>query len=103
VASLAYAAPSGLWGWQAVLRASDDARTDRSLAPVYEPPAFAVVDWLAHRQIGRHIEVNAGLRNLFDAKYWEFARVGKVLSTDPQLDFYTEPGRSVQVGVTVRF
>lgn len=103
VASLTYAAPSGRWGWQSVLRASDDARTDRSLAPVHEPPAFAVIDWLAHRQIGRHVEVNAGLRNLFDAKYWEFSRVGKVLSTDSQLDFYTEPGRSAQMGVTVRF
>jgi len=43
--------------------------------------------------------VMLALLNALDRQHWAFARVRGVLADDPQLDFHSEPGRALLVGI----
>lgn len=67
----------------------------------FAAPGHAVLDLLAHWQIGDRTRLNLGLFNLADRRYWDAASVGGLAATSPVLDRYTRPGRSVSASVAV--
>jgi hemoglobin/transferrin/lactoferrin receptor protein len=64
-----------------------------------------VVDLQAWWRFGKRATLTLAVNNLFDKKYWLWGDVRQtgVTATDPGLDFYTQPGRTVAASVKVAF
>jgi len=77
-------------------------RIDSSSAPVFAPPSSQLIDLYARHLLGSRWTLDLALLNALDEKYWSYGKAAGLLSGDPQLDFHTEPGRALLVGVTLR-
>lgn len=67
----------------------------------FAPPGYGVADLLAHWDFAPGATVNAGVFNLADRKYWDWADVPGVAADSAVLDRYTRPGRNVGVSLAV--
>jgi len=104
VLALRYDAQSGRWGGELVTTAVDAKRdVDDSRVDLYETDGYVTLDLLAHLDLGRSFRVNAGLFNLTDADYIEWADVRGRTTADPLIPYYTRPGRSASVTLHWRF
>ncbi|HJU38722.1 MAG TPA: TonB-dependent receptor, partial [Tahibacter sp.] len=74
--------------------------------------AYTVVDVFGSLRVNEHLRVNAGVYNLFDERYYQWARIRNVTrgdfylygyATDYGIGRYSEPGRNVRVNVNVTF
>lgn len=104
VLGLNYAAGSGRWGAEFIgtgVRGKD--ALDQTAGALFAPPGHAVFDAFAWWQVHEQVRLNLGLFNLGDRRYWRWANVRGLAANTPNLGFYTQPGRSVSVGVDVRF
>jgi len=68
-------------------------------------PAFVVADLSAGYRLHRQATLYAGVRNLFDRKYWAWNDIrGLSLNGDaPNLDAYTAPGRSFNISLKFEY
>ncbi|WP_137925997.1 TonB-dependent hemoglobin/transferrin/lactoferrin family receptor [Cupriavidus sp. 2SB] len=80
-------------------------RTDDSRTQYFKPGGYGVVDLQAWWRFGKRATLTLAINNLFDKKYWLWGDVRQtgVTATDPGLDFYTQPGRTVAASVKVAF
>jgi hemoglobin/transferrin/lactoferrin receptor protein len=79
-------------------------RVDRSSADLFAPPGHVLFDLGLRQDFGHGITVDAAMLNVGDVRYWEWAALRGVLrNNNPAPSFYTGPGRSVAVTVTVGF
>ncbi|HNR23272.1 MAG TPA: TonB-dependent hemoglobin/transferrin/lactoferrin family receptor [Steroidobacteraceae bacterium] len=102
VIGFAWRAPSQRWGAELVTTFADSPRrVDDSLGEPFVPPSYTKVDLLADIAITPQLRLNAGLFNLTDEKYWEWADVSGRLASNRWLDRYTRPGRTA--GATIRY
>lgn len=102
VVGFAWRAPSQRWGAElATTFADGPTHVDDSLGVPFVPPAYTKVDLLADIEVTAQLRINAGVFNLTDEKYWEWADVNGRLAANTWLDRYTRPGRSV--GATIRY
>jgi hemoglobin/transferrin/lactoferrin receptor protein len=98
VLSLAYDSPAGVWSTELVTtvvaakHAVDDSRVD-----LYETDGYVTLDLLAHYDFGRGLRLQAGLFNLTDAEYIEWADVRGRPVGDPLIPYYTRPGRNLSL------
>jgi hemoglobin/transferrin/lactoferrin receptor protein len=99
-----YLAPGGRWSASAIGSWVDgkEGAVDTSTANVYAPPGYALLDLYGELRPGEGWTLTFALLNALDRQYWSFARVRGVLADDPQLDFHSEPGRALLVGVAWR-
>lgn len=67
----------------------------------FAPPGYAIADLLAHWDFAPGATINAGVFNLADRKYWDWADVPGVAADSAVLDRYTRPGRNVGVSLAV--
>ena len=67
----------------------------------FAPAGYGVADLLAHWDFAPGATVNAGVFNLTDRKYWDWADVPAVAADSAVLDRYTRPGRNVGVSLAV--
>ncbi len=67
------------------------------------PDSHTVVDLYGEFRLGEHLRLNAGLYNVADEKYWDWADVRGRRATDVAIDRYTRPGRSVSASLKVEF
>lgn len=74
--------------------------------------AYTVVDLFGSYRINQHLRVNAGVYNLFDERYYQWARIRNVTrgdfylygyATDDGIGRYSEPGRNLRVSVSWSF
>jgi hemoglobin/transferrin/lactoferrin receptor protein len=102
VLGLNWRAPSQRWGAELVTTFADSPRrVDDSLGAPFVPPSYTKIDLLADIALMPRLRFNAGLFNLTDERYWEWADVNGRLASTTGLDRYTRPGRSV--GATIRY
>ena len=104
VLALAYDAPSARWGGRFVataVEAKDD--VDDSREDLYETDGYVTLDVLAHVDFGRGLRLNAGVFNLTDEEYIEWADVRGRPAGDPLIPYYTRPGRNASVTLHWRF
>lgn len=102
VLGLIWRAPSQRWGAELVTTFADSPKhVDNSLGEPFVPPSYTKVDLLADIAVTPQLRVNAGVFNLTDEKYWEWADVSGRLASNTWLDRYTRPGRSA--GVTIKY
>jgi hemoglobin/transferrin/lactoferrin receptor protein len=95
VLSLRYDAGSGRWGGEIVTTAvADKRRVDRSRAELYATRSYFTLDLLGHLELTRGVTLTAGVFNLTDEAYIEWADVRGRPAGDPLIPYYTRPGRS---------
>lgn len=78
-------------------------RVDDSLGTPFRSPGYAVLDLLASYVPHPDWTLRAGVFNLGDRKYWEWADVRGRAYDDPAIDRYSAPGRSVNASVSYAF
>ncbi|MGE8666538.1 MAG: TonB-dependent hemoglobin/transferrin/lactoferrin family receptor [Achromobacter mucicolens] len=75
--------------------------------PDFKAPGYGVVDLMGYWRPAavKGLQVQAGVFNLFDKKYWEAINVPTAGATaiPRAVDWYTEPGRSVRVSLTYQY
>jgi hemoglobin/transferrin/lactoferrin receptor protein len=102
VLGLQYRPDGAHWGAELVTTTVErKRRIDQTAGPFFAPPGYVTVDLLADWRISERAAINAGVFNVTDRKYWEWADVRGRRVNDPTLDFYTHPGRSL--GAQLRF
>ena len=90
------------WGAEAVLTAvAAKDRVDTSAGPLFEPPGYALIDLLVWAEPWDGVRINAGLFNLADRRVWDWSSARGINPTTDDLAFFTRPGRSASVSVTV--
>ena len=95
VLGLRYDARSGRWGTEWMLTAVEaKTRVDDTPVDLYQSDGYATLDWVAHVQLRPGLTLNAGVFNLADARYIEWADVRGRAVGDPLIPYYTRPGRN---------
>jgi hemoglobin/transferrin/lactoferrin receptor protein len=67
------------------------------------PGGYGVMDISGWYTFGKATRLTAGINNLFDKKYVEWADVRDVAATSAVVDAYTQPGRNFKVSLTHSF
>ena len=83
-------------------------RADISEPKKFVSPLFFVTDISGGYRLGRHVIVYAGIRNLFDRKYWRWNDIRNLgdsvlLDGAANRDAYTEPGRSFNISAKFEY
>jgi hemoglobin/transferrin/lactoferrin receptor protein len=86
-------------------RASDDVIAGTA-TPLFSVPGSTVMDLSAYWNIGKHASLNAGVYNLGDKKYWDYASArglpaGTSAATVADIERYVRPGRNYAVNLKV--
>ena len=92
--------------WQARLKGTftdDWSERDESGGALFAPPGHAVFDVFLVRQLGGWAQLRAGITNLTDRTYWSWSDVRGLAPEDPVLPYIARPGRSVSVGIDMRW
>ncbi|WP_051711297.1 TonB-dependent hemoglobin/transferrin/lactoferrin family receptor [Andreprevotia chitinilytica] len=105
-----YARPQ--WGLDSTFTAAA-AKRHVSTSSYFQVPGYGVVDFSGWWSPIKDLRLTAGLYNLFDHKYWNSQDRAKnaqgggpgglMLASDPALDRYSQPGRSVRVAARWMF
>lgn len=102
--SIAYQAGSGAWRGELVTTAVAAKReVDRSRADLYRTGSYVTLDLLGQADLGHGLTLNAGVYNLTDQDYIEWADVRGRPVGDPLIPYYTQPGRNVSVTLHWRY
>ncbi|MDZ7937886.1 MAG: TonB-dependent receptor [Rhodoferax sp.] len=67
------------------------------------PAGYTVVDLSGWYNFSKATRLTAGINNLFDTKYVEWADVRDLTATSKVIDAYTQPGRNFKVSLTHSF
>lgn len=104
-AGAGYAGHDGRWSGQLLVTLVDgkQGEVDTSVADLWAPPGYGVLDLFATWDPRPGLTLRAALTNVLDRQYWSWSALRGVVATDPLLDFYTEPGRALLFGATLRF
>jgi hemoglobin/transferrin/lactoferrin receptor protein len=98
VAGVRFDASSGRWGSEIAVTAVEAKHdVDDSKVDLYETDGYVTIDWLANVSLGHGLSLNAGVFNLTDEAYIEWADVRGRAASDPLVPYYTRPGRNASV------
>ena len=103
VVGLAYS-PTEIWNAQLVLTAvAGQDRIDNTAATTafFAPAGYATVDLLGEYSFSDQLDMNFGVFNLTDRKYWEWGDVNGRETTDSALERLTRPG--INASVSIRY
>lgn len=98
---LGWTAPGGRA--TASLIATFTATAEATSATAFRTPAASVVDLHSSWNLTPRLRLFASLTNIANTQHWSHGRSSRLLARDPDLEFATEPGRAVVVGVDFRF
>lgn len=79
--------------------AKDD--VDESRGPLFQPPGYGVLDAYWRWAPNGRVTLDVGARNLGDRRYWLWSGVRGFAPTAPEVDLYTQPGRSLAIALAV--
>jgi hemoglobin/transferrin/lactoferrin receptor protein len=104
VLSVAYDAPSGTWRAELVgTLVAAKREVDRSRVNLYRTGSYGMLDLLAQADLGHGLWLDAGLFNLTDRAYIEWADVRGRPVGDPLIPYYTHPGRNASITLHWRY
>ena len=78
-------------------------RVDFSEAEFFVPPAAQVLDLTARWRPRPAVEVDLGVFNLTDERYWRLADVRRFEPGDPRIDVASRPGRHLRATLRLRY
>lgn len=64
---------------------------------------FDVVDIMGSYVLNKNVSFTAGIYNLFDSKYFNWADIRDISKTSSSLDVYSQPGRNFSLSMKVQF
>lgn len=95
------------WGagldWIGVKEARGETTYSRGSMTYVKTPGYGIFDltaWWEPEQV-KGLKINAGIYNLFDKTYYDYATVRSGGSQD--MEYYSEPGRTFKISLTQRF
>ena len=97
---------SGMWGVEGAMvavKGKRDSRIDHTGGELFAPPGYARFDLYAWAEPRQGVRINAGLLNLADRRYWDWAGVRGVDAGDENIGFYTRAGRSAAVNLSLEW
>jgi hemoglobin/transferrin/lactoferrin receptor protein len=98
VAGVRFDAPSGRWGGELAVTAVEAKKyLDDTPVDLYQTAGYVTIDWLANANLGHGFSLNAGIFNLTDREYIEWADVRGRAANDPLVPYYTRPGRNASI------
>ncbi len=108
---LRFEADSGHWGSElATVAVHRKTRIDHGATELFAPPGYARFDLYGWFEPWQGARINAGLFNLGNRRYWEWAAVRgleadvrNLESNDESIGFYTSPGRNFSLSLTVQW
>lgn len=107
VAGLEYRAPSNKFGGQLIMTHAvrkAEGRVAGLCAPsCFRPAPYAILDATADVRLFDRLILRAGLFNILDKTYIEYADVRGLASNSLIADAFTQPGRNLSVSVSMRF
>jgi hemoglobin/transferrin/lactoferrin receptor protein len=104
VVGIAYDAANGGSGAELhVTAVARKERIDDSPTALVRTPGFMTVDLLAHWRFAEGAVLEAGVFNLANRSYLEWADVSNRAANDPTLDLYRRPGRNASIFVSYRW
>jgi hemoglobin/transferrin/lactoferrin receptor protein len=107
VVGLGYRAPSGKFGGQLTMTHAarkEESRVAGLCTPAcFRPDAYTILDATAFVKLGEAFTLRAGLFNLLDKKYIEYADVRGLANTSLITDAFGQPGRNASVSLSFRF
>ena len=99
---LRYEPGSGRWGVEgAMVAVRGQHRIDHSAGELFQPPGHARLDLYAWAQPRPGVRINAGLLNLGDRRYWSWSGVRGLAADEDNIGFFTRPGRSAAVNLSL--
>lgn len=76
-------------------------RRDETSGELFKPTGRAIFDLYLTQKIGNNAIVRAGLHNVMDRTYWNWADVRGISPNDPILPFLSQAGRSASLSLNV--
>ena len=90
------------WGVQmSVTGVQRVSRVDDSAGPLYQPAGYSRVDLNAWRTFGDHVRLDLAVNNIGNRRYFDWVGLRGIKPDAPDLDLYTQPGRSVMLKLSV--
>ncbi|OYQ40186.1 hypothetical protein CHU94_12800 [Rhodoferax sp. TH121] len=90
--------------WGVSMNVTTVERPDRpETTTLVKPAGYTVVDLTGWYQFGKATSLQAGIGNLFDEKYVQWADVRDLAASSTIIDAYTQPGRNFKVSLTHSF
>ena len=91
--------------YAAAKKRGDLASPNAGTQPAFTPSSFAILDVFSGYRVNKNVSFNAGIRNLFDRKYWVWNDIRGLglASTATNLDAYTSPGCSFNVSMKIEY
>jgi hemoglobin/transferrin/lactoferrin receptor protein len=104
-ATVALAWNQNVHGGEARIRAAERKAKDRISGSLYSTAGYGVLDLSAWWKISTDMKITAALNNVFDRKYmlWSDVRFASLAQTTAGMDFYTQPGRNLSLGLSIGF
>ncbi len=95
----------GNWGGRVQLSAAArKTRVDDTNGTWFRTPGYGVTDLSAWWKIDRHTQLSVSLNNVFDKKYWLWSDIRQADANAPlAVDFYSQPGRHVNLALQMDF
>lgn len=105
-ASLGLGYLAATWGAEGRLRAvGKKSRVDDSNVAYYRTSGYGVLDLGAWVKLSRDMRVTVALNNVLDRKYWIWSDIRHmgVKASDAGVDYYSQPGRNLRLGLQMDF
>ena len=94
----------GDWGWRLNLNHARAKEAKRIAAPkAFAPPAYTVADLRLNWRALPGLNLQAGVDNLADRRYWRWAEVRGLSVDSPVADAYSAPARTFHFTATLEF
>ena len=107
IMGIGYRAPSGNFGGQLIMthaaRKEESRVTGLCTPACFRPDSYTILDATAFVRIAERFTLRAGLFNIFDKRYTEYADVRGLADTSLITDAFTQPGRNFSASLSVRF
>lgn len=77
------------------------AHIDETAAERFATPSYGIVDLTAGWKITQSIQLEAGIFNVLDKKYWRWSDVAKFSPDDPLIEILSRPGRNFSLNLKI--
>jgi hemoglobin/transferrin/lactoferrin receptor protein len=98
-----YQPADGIWNGGLSLTWVDSKDQIDPATALYLPDSYFTVDLYGQVRLGDHLRLNAGIYNVTDEKYWDWADVRGRSATDAAIDRYTRPGCTISASLKMEF
>lgn len=96
--------PSDIWFAQTdMIYNTAKNRADIAESSNFVSPSFFVADISGGYRLSKHAIIYAGIRNLFDRKYWSWNDIRGLSISDTNKEAFTEPGRSFNISAKFEY